>query len=144
MADIKSVEQRSRNMSRIKGKDTSIEKKVREYLFKRGFRYRKNYKALPGKPDLYLKKYKTTVFINGCFWHHHKNCKFAYIPKSNVDFWTNKFEKNMNNDKKHIRELKNMGYHVIIIWECRLKKDFEKEMRRVTNLLNSYIEKEPK
>ena len=91
MADIKSVEQRSRNMSRIKGKDTSIEKKVREYLFKRGFRYRKNYKALPGKPDLYLKKYKTTVFINGCFWHHHKNCKFAYIPKSNVDFWTNKF-----------------------------------------------------
>ena len=139
MADIKSIEQRSRNMSQIKGKDTSIEKKVRKYLFKRGFRYRKNYITLPGKPDLYLKKYKTVIFINGCFWHHHKNCKLAYMPKSNVDFWSIKFERNIKNDRKHARELRKMGYHVITVWECKLKKGLEKEMKRVTNLLDSYL-----
>ena len=139
MADIKSIEQRSRNMSQIKGKDTSIEKKVRKYLFKRGFRYRKNDKKLPGKPDIVLRKYNAVVFINGCFWHHHKNCKLAYMPKSNVEFWTNKFEKNRKNDRKNSQKLRRIGYHVITVWECKLKKDFNKELKRVMNLLDSYI-----
>jgi len=144
MTDTISKEQRSEIMSRVRGTDTSLELKVRKELYAYGFRYRKNVKKLPGKPDLYLKRYNTVIFVNGCFWHRHKNCKLARIPKSNVDFWRNKFERNVKNDRKNTRELRKMGYHVIIIWECRLKKDFDKEMRRVTNLLNLYTVKEPK
>ena len=142
MFDTVSKEQRSINMSHIRGTDTSIETKVRKHLFKKGYRYRKNFKGFPGKPDIYLKRYHTIIFINGCFWHHHANCKLAYIPKTNPDFWMNKFERNIRNDKKHSLELRKMGYHVITIWECRLKKDFDKEMTRVIKLLNSYIDKE--
>jgi len=142
MADRISKEQRSQNMSHIHGTDTSLEILVRKELFKRGFRFRKNVKRLPGKPDLFLKKYNTAIFVNGCYWHRHKNCKYASVPKTNTEFWNKKFERNMVNDKKVIRELRKMGYHVITIWECRLKKDFDKEMARVTHLLNSYIEKE--
>lgn len=143
MADRISKAQRSINMSHIRGIDTSLELKVRQYLFRLGYRFRKNYKVLPGKPDIVLQKYQTAIFVNGCFWHHHNGCKLAYVPKSNVDFWMDKFERNMKNDRNHTRELRKMGYHVITVWECRLKKDFDKEMRRVTNLLNSYIEEEP-
>ena len=139
-----SKKQRSANMSHIRGKDTSLEIQVRKYLYNRGFRYRKNKKGMPGKPDLYIKKCNSFIFVNGCFWHHHKNCRLAYTPKSNVDFWTSKFERNRENDRKHSRELRKMGYHVITIWECRLKKDFDKEMRRVTNLLDLYKEEELK
>ena len=138
MSDRITKEQRSQNMSRIKGTNTSLEIAVRKSLFEKGFRYRKNYKDLPGKPDIVLTKYKTTIFINGCFWHHHKNCKLAYIPKTNTDFWMDKFERNIRNDKKHSLELRRMGYHVITIWECKLKKDFDKEMRRVIRLLYKY------
>ena len=91
MPDRISREKRSWNMSQIKGKDTSIEVMVRKYLFKHGFRYRKNVSALPGKPDILLPKYKTVIFVNGCFWHHHYGCKSAYIPKSKTDYWINKF-----------------------------------------------------
>ena len=107
-------------------------------MFGHGFRFRKNDKKLPGKPDVVLKKYKTVIFINGCFWHHHKNCKLAYIPKTNTDFWVNKFAKNIMNDKRHSRELRKMGYHVITVWECLLQKDFKREMNRVIRLLNKY------
>lgn len=139
-----SKQQRSYNMSRIHGSDTSLEIRARKHLHNQGYRYRKNVKELPGKPDIVLPKYKTVIFVNGCFWHHHQNCKLAYIPKSNVDFWINKFERNRKNDRKHSQELRKMGYHVITIWECRLKKDFDKEMRRVTSLLDSYIREEEK
>ncbi len=142
--DTVSKEMRSINMSHIKGKDTSIEKAVRSHLFVNGYRFRNNKKSLPGKPDIFLKKYNSVIFVNGCFWHRHKNCKYATIPKTNVDFWMSKFERNERNDKKHSRELRKMGYHVITIWECRLKKDFDKEMKRVMNLLDSYIEEESK
>ena len=135
-----SKEQRSINMSHIRGSETSLETLVRKELFSQGFRYRKNYKSLPGKPDIFLKKYRTAIFVNGCFWHHHNGCKLAYVPKSNVDFWISKFERNRENDRKCSRELRKKGYHVITVWECKLKKDFDKEMRRVTNLLDSYIE----
>ena len=89
--------QRSYNMSRIKSKDTSIELKVRKYLYHKGYRYQKNVETLPGTPDIYILKYNVAIFINGCFWHHHYNCKYAYIPKTNQDYWINKFEKNMKN-----------------------------------------------
>ncbi len=142
MTDSVSKEQRSINMSHIRGENTGLEIAVRECLFSQGFRYRKNDKKLPGKPDVVLKKYGAVIFINGCFWHHHAHCKLAYIPKTNTDFWINKFERNMKNDIKHSRELRKRGYHVITIWECRLKKDFDKEMKRVIKLLDSYINEE--
>ena len=137
-----SKEQRSINMSHIRGKETSLEIQVRKHLYAQGYRYRKNKKGMPGKPDLFIKKCNSVIFVNGCFWHHHNNCKLAYIPKTNADFWNSKFERNMRNDRKHSKQLRKMGYHVITIWECRLKNNFDKEMKRVTRLLNSYIEKE--
>ena len=126
-------------MSHIKGKDTSLEIKVRQFLFRLGYRFRKNVKNLPGKPDVLLRKYNCVLFVNGCFWHHHSNCKIATVPKTNTDFWEKKFARNVYNDKKHVRQLRKMGYHVITLWECKLEKDFNKEMKRVINLLDSYI-----
>lgn len=98
MADGLSPEKRSWNMSRIKGKNTSIEVKVRKYLFSQGFRYRINVTKSPGKPDIVLPKYNAVVFVNGCFWHRHTGCKEAYMPKSWVEFWQKKFERNVQND----------------------------------------------
>lgn len=135
MADKISRAARSRNMSRIKGKDTSLEIKVRKYLYHRGFRYRKNYKKLPGKPDIYLGKYKTVIFINGCFWHHHQNCKLAVYPKTNSDFWLTKINKNVDNDKRNQEMLLSAGYQVITIWECDIEKHFDETMKNVTELI---------
>ncbi len=136
MSNIINKSQRSINMSHIRGVNTTIEILVRRYLFSHGFRFRKNDKKLPGKPDVVLRKYNTVIFVNGCFWHHHKNCKLAYIPKTNTNFWMNKFDRNIKNDKKHLLELRKMGYHVITIWECKLKKDFDEEMSRVVKFLH--------
>ena len=111
-------------MSRIRSKDTSPEVSVRSYLFKRGFRFRKNVKTLPGKPDIVLPKYKAVIFINGCFWHHHENCRLAATPKSRTEFWLTKFEKNISNDKRNCQQLEASGWKVITVWECELKKDF--------------------
>ena len=126
------------NMSHIHGKETKPEIMVRHYLHSMGFRFRKNRNDLPGKPDIYLGKYHTVIFVNGCFWHHHKNCRYASSPKSNTDYWNKKLERNIKNDRKHVRELRKMGYHVITVWECKLKKNFESEMNRVIKLLNLY------
>lgn len=115
-------------MSHIKSKNTSIELKVRKYLFNKGFRYRINLKSLPGKPDIVLRKYKTVIFVNGCFWHQHNNCKFAKIPKSNSLFWEKKFMKNIQNDEKNKENLKKLGWKVLVIWECEIKNNFEKNM----------------
>ena len=122
MADVHSPEVRSYNMSRIKGKDTKPEEKVRKYLFSQGFRYRKNVSSLPGKPDIVLPKYKTCVFVNGCFWHGHEGCKYFVWPKNNAEFWKNKITDNIARDHKEHDLLKQMGWRVIIIWECQLKK----------------------
>ena len=137
MADRISKEKRSRNMSRIKGKDTSLEVLVRSYLFRKGFRFRKNVKNLPGKPDVVLPKYKTVIFVNGCFWHHHDNCKLAVVPKTRTDFWLSKFERNRLNDLKHNQLLKSMGWRVITLWECVLKSDFEKTMNVIIERMKS-------
>ena len=122
-------------MSKIKGKETKIEVKVRSYLFKNGFRFRKNDKRLPGKPDVVLPKYKTVIFIHGCFWHRHQGCKLTTTPKTRTEFWINKFKKNVENDKKHQRELEEAGWKVLIIWECEIEKKFEETMTKITNEL---------
>lgn len=132
-------EHRSWNMSRIRGKDTKIEVEVRKYLFAKGFRFRKNDKRFPGKPDVVLPKYKTVVFVNGCFWHMHAGCKQGRLPKSNLDYWREKLEKNVANDRLHERQLTEMGWKTITLWECELKKDFEGVM---DNLVNSLLQTE--
>ncbi len=121
MADVHTPEQRSYNMSQIKGKNTKPEELVRKYLFSCGFRYRKNDKRLPGSPDIVLPKYKTVIFVNGCFWHGHDGCKYFAWPKSNTEFWKNKIEANIARDKKTIAELEKLGWNVIVVWECELK-----------------------
>lgn len=115
-------------MSHNKGKDTSIELKVRKYLWHHGFRYKKNDRTLPGTPDIVVTKYRVAIFINGCFWHHHYNCKYARYPKSNREYWIPKIDRNVNNDIKHYKQLKEMDYKVIVVWECEIKECFEFRM----------------
>lgn len=138
MSDTLTVEKRSWNMSRIKGKDTKIEVLVRKCLFAQGFRYRKNDIRYPGKPDIVLPKYKTVIFVNGCFWHRHLGCKNATIPKSRTAFWLEKLNKNVLNDKKNIDLLTNEGWKVIVVWECELEKHFEETMKIVVNRIKYY------
>ena len=120
--DVHDEKTRSYNMSRIKGKNTKPEEIVRKYLFSKGFRYRKNDKRLPGTPDIVLPKYKTVIFVNGCFWHGHKDCRYFVIPKTNTDFWLNKINTNIERDKRKQEALKELGWNVIVVWECELKK----------------------
>lgn len=121
MADVHTPEQRSYNMSRIRGKDTKPEELVRKYLFSQGFRYRKNDARLPGKPDIVLSKYKTVIFVNGCFWHAHEGCKYLVWPKNNKEFWENKIEGNVLRDIKNQEVLADLGWNIVIVWECELK-----------------------
>ena len=121
--DILTKEKRSWNMSRIRCKDTKPEKIVRSVLHKNGFRFRLNRKDLPGKPDIVLPKYQTVIFVHGCFWHRHPQCRFAYNPKSRVKFWQNKFNENIERDRFVKKELRKMGWKVIVVWECELKND---------------------
>lgn len=121
--DVHSKETRSYNMSRIKSSNTKPEEIVRKYLFSKGFRYRKNDKRYPGKPDIVLPKYRTIIFVNGCFWHGHKDCKYYVVPKTNTDFWLNKINHNIERDQKQINQLKMEGWNVIVVWECQLKQE---------------------
>lgn len=121
MADVHSITIRSYNMSRIKGKNTKPEMLVRRFLHASGYRYKLHDKKLIGKPDIVLPKYKTLIFVHGCFWHGHKNCKFYVVPKSNTDWWLNKIHTNIANDDKAQSVLRNEGWKVITIWECLLK-----------------------
>lgn len=140
--DIKTVEARSRNMSAIKGRDTTPEIILRRLLHANGYRYRLYRKDIPGKPDLYLAKYNTVIFVHGCFWHQHKGCKYAYMPKSNSSFWHEKLSKNVERDNKNIRQLTEAGYKVIIIWECTIKKlktaeDMNAFLLSIRNIVNA-------
>lgn len=140
MADVHTPEQRSYNMSRIRGKDTKPEELVRKYLFSQGFRYRKNDARLPGKPDIVLPKYKTVIFVNGCFWHAHEGCRYFVWPKNNADFWKKKIESNVERDAKNYQLLKNLGWNVLIIWECELKKySFSKTMSSLEQQLTKSV-----
>ena len=108
-------------MASIRGKNTKPEIMVRKFLFSRGFRYRLNHPRLPGHPDIVLRKYRTCVFVNGCFWHGHEGCRYYVIPKSNTEFWKAKIERNRNRDIEDQRKLATMGWHCITVWECQLK-----------------------
>ena len=123
MADTVSKAKRSEIMSHIKGKETEPEIIVRKYLFSRGLRYRKNVKKLPGTPDIVLKKYKTVIFVNGCFWHMHEGCKYFVWPQDNAEFWRKKLFANKERDEREQIELARLGWNVIVVWECELKKD---------------------
>ena len=121
MADVHSKEVRSFNMSRIKSKDTKPEMLVRKYLHAHGFRYRLHDKRLPGKPDIVLPKYKTAIFIHGCFWHGHEGCKYYVVPKTRTEWWLAKINSNIANDINAFQALKKNGWQVIHLWECELK-----------------------
>ena len=121
MTDVHDKVTRSYNMSQSKGKNTKPEILVRKFLFSKGFRYRINDKKLPGKPDIVLPKYKTVIFVNGCFWHGHENCKYFTLPKTRTEWWKEKIEKTIINDFVKQEELIKMGYKVQIIWECEVK-----------------------
>ncbi len=121
MADVHDKATRSYNMSRIRNKNTKPEILIRKFLFKNGFRYRINVKKLPGTPDIVLPKYKTVIFINGCFWHGHNNCKYFKLPETRKEWWKNKIEKNIDNDFKKQNLLREAGYKVIVVWECEIK-----------------------
>lgn len=123
MSDVLTKEQRRFNMSQIRGKDTEPEEIVRKYLFSKGLRYRKNDKRYPGHPDIVLPKYHTVVFVHGCFWHRHPGCRYATVPATNTEFWQKKFSRNVERDKEEQRKLTEMGWRVLIVWECELKKD---------------------
>lgn len=122
MTDALTIEQRSNNMSRIRGKDTSIELMLRRELFSRGYRYRKNVKGLPGTPDIVLSKFDTVILVNGCFWHRH-GCNLSTMPKTNVEYWQKKFDTNTANDLKVVRALELLGWNVITVWECDIRRD---------------------
>jgi len=132
MTDVHSIVKRSYNMSQIKGKNTKPEIMVRKFLFSSGLRYRLHDKKLPGKPDLVFSKYKKVVFINGCFWHGHENCKYYSVPKTRSEWWLNKINGNISNDTKKHEDLKKNGWEIIIIWECELKtKNRESTLKRL-------------
>jgi len=131
MSDKLTPEKRSWNMSRIKGKDTKIEVEVRKYLFSKGYRFRKNDKRYPGKPDIVLPKYHVAIFVHGCFWHRHEGCKDVTTPKTRTEFWLEKFDKNVKNDQIKQEKLRELGWKVIVIWECELKRSFQETMDKV-------------
>jgi len=122
MADKVDKKRRSEIMSSIRGQNTKPEMIVRKYLFSKGFRYRLHDKSLPGKPDIKLTKYNSLVFINGCFWHGHTDCKIYVMPKTNKKFWYSKIENNVERDKRNIELLKNLGWKIIVVWECEIKR----------------------
>ena len=124
-------EQRSRNMSAIKSKNTKPEIAVRKLLHSMGYRFRLHRKDLPGSPDIVLPKYKTVIFVHGCFWHRHENCKYATTPKTRKEFWENKFKANINRDNLNQANLLLRGWKIIIIWECQLKGDIKKLIREL-------------
>ena len=141
--DTLTPEERSKNMSAIKNANTKPELYIRKLLFADGYRYRIQARNIPGHPDIWMKKYNTAIFVNGCFWHRHKNCKYAYSPKSRVDFWNAKFEHNVQRDEVVRQELKNKGIRCLIIWECSVKAVQKKDgnpdqlLLKIKEFLNS-------
>lgn len=129
MTDVLTIEQRRYNMSRIGGKDTKFEILVRSWLHRKGFRFRKNDRRYQGTPDIVLPMYNTIVFINGCFWHRHKGCKYSTSPQTNKKFWENKISNTVIRDKKNTSQLRINGWKVLIVWECELSRKFSRETR---------------
>ena len=141
MADTHSPQVRSYNMSRIRSSNTKPEETVRKYLFSKGFRFRKNDKRYPGRPDIVLPKYKTIIFVHGCFWHCHAGCPDFVLPKSNHDYWKEKLERNRNRDCENIEKLRNSGWRVIVVWECEIRKFvcYERLERLYVEIINIFL-----
>lgn len=137
--DIWSKQKRSEVMSKIRGKNTKPELILRSQLFRHGFRFRIHQKNLPGKPDIVLAKYKTAIFVHGCFWHYHKDCKEGRIPSTNSKFWQEKLLKNIEKDEKHIAELKEMEWKVIVVWECEIEKNLVQTLEKLIHEITSPI-----
>lgn len=143
MADIKSAEERSRNMAAIKSKNTSPELFLRHLLHSNGYRYRLYTSHIPGHPDIWMKKYNVAMFIHGCFWHRHEGCKYAYMPKSRLEFWTTKFEKNVHRDEAVHKELESANIRCLVVWECTINRARKKNgnpetlMNEIESFLNS-------
>ena len=135
MADVHDKATRSYNMIRIRNKDTKPEILVRKFLFANGFRYRLNEKKLPGKPDIVLPKYKTVIFVNGCFWHGHENCKYFKLPATRTEWWKEKIEGNIKNDRIKHELLIEAGYKVMVVWECEVKNKsiFDRIINEIKN-----------
>lgn len=140
--DIKSKEDRKRNMAAIHSKNTKPEVFLRKLLFHHGYRYRIHQKSVPGTPDLFLKKYNTAIFVNGCFWHRHKNCKLAYTPKSNQEFWQKKFQTNIERDIRQQKERDQQQIRTIVVWECTVRSMMKSEkvqeevIRKISDFLH--------
>lgn len=132
--DIWDKKKRSEVMSKIRSKNTKPEMVLRKALFAKGFRYRINYKKLSGKPDIVLPKYKTAIFVHGCFWHGHENCKISHIPKSNTEFWEHKISTNRERDKNNIMQILSLGWKVLTVWECEISQ------KTLPNILDKIIE----
>lgn len=137
MPDVLTPTQRHRCMSHIHSKATKPEMAVRRWLWAHGYRYRLNVKSVPGKPDIVMRRYRTAIFVNGCFWHGHEGCSKFVMPKSNTDFWQAKIERNRTRDTRNYEELMQAGWQVVVIWECNLVKDkLETTMQQVAVALN--------
>lgn len=137
MADVHTKEVRSFNMSQIRSKNTKPELVVRKYLFANGFRYRLHSKDLPGKPDIVLPKYRTVIFVHGCFWHGHEGCKYFNVPKTKTEWWLNKIARNKQLDTEHTKQLKSDKWHVITLFECKLKKaNIDSTLKKLIKKLN--------
>lgn len=138
MADIVSPEKRSQNMSAIRSKNTKPEVYLRKLLFAQGYRYRIADKSVPGHPDIFLRKYNTAIFVNGCFWHRHPGCKYAYTPKSRVEFWQKKFDDNVQRDAVVEAKLLERGIKLLTVWECairRMQRDKIEEERALAKII---------
>ena len=138
MADTISPERRSRNMASIRSKDTKPEVYLRKLLYHNGFRYRKNYSGVFGHPDIYLPKYKVAIFVHGCYWHRHSGCRYAYMPKSRVDFWQKKFDDNVRRDQLVQETLEHQGIRYIVVWECTIN-EIQKNKDLAQTIMNEII-----
>ena len=139
--DVLSPENRHKNMSHIHSKDTKPEKQIRSALFKAGFRYRICDKRYPGKPDLIFPRYYAVIFINGCFWHAHKNCQYFVFPKSNQDFWEKKFESNKNRDAENLKYYQEQCWRGCFVWECAIRgKNSRQKVEKVTEQIIQWLE----
>ena len=135
MADVFSKAKRSEVMSRIRGRDTKPEQRLRSLLHRAGLRFRLHVASLPGKPDIVLPKHHTVVEVRGCFWHRHERCRFAYVPKSRTEFWAAKFANNVARDRRTEAALKQLGWKVIVVWECELAESEHKVMAKLLKRL---------
>ena len=138
MTDVMSKKQRSEVMSRIRGRDTAPERLLRSLLHRAGLRFRKNLGVLPGRPDIVLARHQTVVLVHGCFWHRHSNCRFATMPRTNVGFWRAKFADNVQRDRRNAATLRRLGWRVITVWECQLRRNPEAVAHRILKLLRPH------